>query len=154
MPVEAVGEKLIMQKSPSLGIAAWSDPALGERDSGPIDSERRMRKRQERALGGHDTVDDEDCEDQNVQIIRLIAALGSKDSGRRPILSAMAAKQRVSSEQEIDNLLSGMVERRFQLPAYSRNVLSDIGLGDAIAPLNLFEVVGGAVIGGRFVERP
>ena len=30
------------------------------------------------------------------------------------------------------------------MPAYLRNVLSDIGLSDAIAPLNLFEVVGGA----------
>ena len=30
------------------------------------------------------------------------------------------------------------------MPAYLRNVLGDIGLGDAIAPLNLFEVVGGA----------
>ena len=30
------------------------------------------------------------------------------------------------------------------MPAYLKNVMSDIGSGDAIAPLNLFEVVGGA----------
>ena len=37
-----------------------------------------------------------------------------------------------------------MAERRLQVPAYLRNVLSDIGLGNAIAPLNIFEVVGDA----------
>ena len=142
MPVGAVDEKLIMQKSLPLGIAGWSDPALGVRDDGLIDSERRMRERQERALGGHDNVDDEDTENQSVQIIRLIAAFGSKDSGRRAILSAMAAKQGVSSDHEIDDLLSGTAERRLQVPTYLRNVLSDIGLGDVIAPLNFFELVG------------
>ena len=85
MPVEVVDEKLILEKSPSLGSAGWSDPALGVRDNGLIDSERRMRERPERTLGGHDIVDDEGVEDQNVQIIRLIAALGSKNSGRQAI---------------------------------------------------------------------
>ena len=79
-----------------------------------------------------------------LQIIRLIAALGNKDSGCRAILSAMAAKQGVSSEQDIDDLLSGTAKRRLQVPAYLRNVLSDIGLGDSIAPLNLFKLVGDA----------
>ena len=95
-----------MEKSPSLGIAGWSVPYLELRDYGFIDSERRMREQQERFLSGH-VVDDEDTEDQNVQIIRRIAALGNKDSGRRAILSAMAAKQGVSSDQDIDDLLSG-----------------------------------------------
>ena len=40
--------------------------------------------------------------------------------------------------------MNGTSERRLQVPAYLRNVLSDIGLSDAIAPLNIFEVVGGA----------
>ena len=71
MPVEAVDEKLIWEKSPSLGIAGWFDSALGVRDNVINDSELRMRERQERTLGGHDIVDDEGAEDQNVQIIRL-----------------------------------------------------------------------------------
>ena len=143
MPVEAVDEETIMKKSPSLGVAGWPDPYLEIRDYGLIASERRMREQQERSLSGH-IVDDEGTEDQNVQVIRLIAALGNKDSGRRAILSAMAAKQGVSSEQDIDDLMNGTSARRLQVPAYLRNVLSDIGLSDAIAPLNLFEVVGGA----------
>ena len=28
LPLKAVDEKLILEKSPSLGIAGWSDPAL------------------------------------------------------------------------------------------------------------------------------
>ena len=81
MPVEAVDERIITEKSPSLGIAGRSDPNLEIRDHGLIDSERRMREQQERSLSGH-IVDDEGTEDQNVQIIQLIAALGNKDSGR------------------------------------------------------------------------
>ena len=110
MYVESVDEKLIMKKSPSLGMAGWSDPYLELRDYGLIDSERRMREQQGRSLSGH-VIDDENMEDQNVQIIRLIAALGKKDSGRRAVLSAMVAKQRVSSEQDIDDLLSGTAKR-------------------------------------------
>ena len=102
-----------------------------------------MREHQERALGGHGRADDEDVENQNVQSIKLISALGSRDSGRRAILTATAAQQGVSSDQEIDDLMSGTAERRLQVPAYLRNVLSDIGLGDATSSLNLFEVIGG-----------
>ena len=54
LPFEAVDKKLILQKSSSLGIAGWSGPDLTVRDNGLIDSERRMRKRQERSLGGSD----------------------------------------------------------------------------------------------------
>ena len=39
--------------------------------------------------------------------------------------------------------MSGTAERRLQVPAYFRNLLGDIGLGNALAPLNLFEVSGG-----------
>ena len=53
---------VILQKSPSLGIAGWSEPDLTVRDYGLIDSERRMRERQERSLGGSDLADDEDIE--------------------------------------------------------------------------------------------
>ena len=134
MPLEAVDGKLILEKSPSLGIAGWSDPTLPVRDNGINDSERRMRERQEHALRGHDRVNDEDVENHNVQIIRLIPALGSRDSGRRAILTAMAAKHCVSSDQQIDDLMSDTAQRRLQVPAYLRDVLCDIGLGDALSP--------------------
>ena len=112
-----------MMYSPSLGIAGWSDPALVVLDNGLVDSERRMRERHERSLGGRDVCDDEDVEGQNVQVIRLIAALGEKDSGRRAILKAMALKQGMFSDEDVDDLLNGSSERRLHVPAYLRDVL-------------------------------
>ena len=81
--------------------------------------------------------------DQNVHIIKLISALGNKDSGRRTILKAMPANQGISSDEDINDLMSGSAERRLHVPAYLRNVMKDIGLGEVMAPLNLSEIVGG-----------
>ena len=52
VPVEAVNADIILERSPSLGIAGWSDPALMVLDNGLVDAERRMRERHERSLGG------------------------------------------------------------------------------------------------------
>ena len=82
-----------------------------------------MRERQERAHGDYERADDEDAENQNVQIIKLISALGGKDGGRRAILKAMAVKQGISSDQDIDDIMNGSAERRLQVPAYLRNVM-------------------------------
>ena len=85
--------------------------------------------------------DDEDVENQNVQIIQLIAALGEKDSGRRVVLKDMAMNQGMFSDQDVDDLLEGSSGSRLHVPAYLRNALQDIGLGEAMAPLNLFEII-------------
>ena len=132
---------LIVERCPFLGIVGWSDPALVVLDNGLIDSERGMRTQQERVVGGRDVCDDGDVENQNVQIIKLIAALGEKDSGRRAIPKAMAVKRGMFSDQDVDDLLDGSSERRSHAPAYLRKVLQDIGFGEVIAPLNLFEIV-------------
>lgn len=92
-------------------------------------------------VGGRDVCDDKDVEGQNIQIIKLIAALGNKDSGRRAILKAMALKQGMFSDEDVDALINGSSERRLQVPAYLREVLRDIGLGETLAPLNLFEIL-------------
>ena len=52
-----------------------------------------MRERQGRSLGGIGDNDCDEIQDQNVQVVMLIAALGAHDNGRRTILKAMAAKQ-------------------------------------------------------------
>ena len=67
-----------------------------------------------------------------MKIIQLIAALGEKDSGHRAILKAMAMKQGMFSDQDVDDLLDGSSDRRIHVPAYLRNVLQDIGLGEAL----------------------
>ena len=100
-----------------------------------------MRERQERSLGGRGDSDCDDIQDQNVQIVKLIAALGAGDNGRRTILKAMAAKQGIDSEAAED-ILDGRSDRKIHVPAYLRSTLQDIGLGEVMAPLNLFEIVG------------
>ena len=42
-----------------------------------------------------------------MQVLQLIAVLGEKDAGRKAILKAVAGKQGVSSEYDIDRLLDG-----------------------------------------------
>ena len=105
-----------------MGIAGWSDPDLTVRDNGVIDSERRKRGWQGRSLGGSDLADDEDIENHNVQIIKLISALGNKDRGRRAILKAMADKYGLLSDHDIDQLLEASPDRKIQVPAYMRNI--------------------------------
>ena len=47
----------------------------------------------------------------------------------------MVVKQGISSDQDIDDLLDGSSKRQIQLPAYLRNLLRDIGLGEVMAPV-------------------
>ena len=53
----------------------------------------------------------------------------------------MAVKQGMFSDQDVHDLLDASSERRIHVPAYLRIVLQDIGLGEVMAPLNLFEIV-------------
>ena len=126
--METVTIDLILERAPSLGIGGWSDQYLEVRDKGLIDSEQRMRECQDRSLGGHGDHGSDDVQDQNVQIVKLIAALGAKENGRRIIPKAMAAKRGID-EQGADNILDGTSDRKLHVPAYLRSVLQDIGLG-------------------------
>ena len=55
----------------------------------------------------------------------------------------MAAKQGIDSEAAED-ILDGRSDRKIHVPAYLRSTLQDIGLGEVMAPLNLFKIVGPA----------
>ena len=111
IPREAVTAKLILERAPSLGIDGWADNYLEIRDNVLIQSERRMRERQERSLAGSGDSNCDDIQTQNVQIVKLIAALGAKDNGRRTILKAMAAKQSIDS-QIAEDIIDGISDRR------------------------------------------
>ena len=141
IPREAVNAELILERAPSLGINGWADSYLDIRDNGLIQSERRMRERQERSLGGNGDSDCHDIQDPNVQIVKLIVALGAEDNGRRTIFKAMAAKEGIDS-QITEGILDGISDRKILVPAYLRSTLQDIGLGEVMAPLNLFEICG------------
>ena len=58
-----VDEDLIMRRSPSLGIAGWSDPHLVVRDYGEIDRDRR-------AKGHHEGARPRDDRRRSVQALR------------------------------------------------------------------------------------
>ena len=45
--------------------------------------------------------------DDNLQVVRLIAAMGTGDSGRRAILKAVAMKQGIVEENAIEDLING-----------------------------------------------
>ena len=136
-----VDEQLIMSKSPSLGIAGWSDPDLVVRDYADIERERLQRERQ--VWWSFDLpAAAENVEDHNVKVLQLISILGEKDAGRNAILQALAQKQGFSQE-DVEEIQSGASQKKLQVPAYMRGVLSDIGLAGALAPLNVMEVIGG-----------
>ena len=106
IPHEEVTTGLILEKAPSLGIAGWADEYVEIRDNGLIASERRMRERQERSVGGSGDDSQDEVQDQNIQVVRLIAALGAQDNGKKTIIKAMAAKQGIDSE-DAEDILEG-----------------------------------------------
>ena len=66
MPRKAVTAELILERAPSLGIAGWAHDHVEIRDNVLIQSERRMRERQERTLGGIGDNDYDEIQGQNV----------------------------------------------------------------------------------------
>ena len=49
-----------------------------------------------------------------------------------------------ASSAAAEDILDGRSDRKIHVTAYLRSTLQDIGLGEVIAPLNLFEIVGPA----------
>ena len=87
--------------------------------------------------------EDSGSEEQNVQVLQLIAALGEKHAGRHAILRALALRQDFS-EQEITMLQEGSTSRKLRVPAYMWSTLADMGLSESIVPLNIMEVAAGS----------
>ena len=75
-----------------------------------------------------------------MQVARLIVALGEDDSGRRAILQAIAAKQGIVSEHELDRLAEYFADEMLRVLAHLRGALCEIGLQGTLAPINLFEI--------------
>ena len=71
MPVEDVNQELIYARFPLLGIASWSDPRLVVLDHVVIERERRSRDSRRVCLPFHDTIEADDVESQNVQVLQF-----------------------------------------------------------------------------------
>jgi hypothetical protein len=128
-----------MELSPSLGIQGWSSTSV--LDYEVIAVEKQARERQQCWSFNDDS--DQSIEHQNIQVLRLIAALGEKHAGRVAIVKALAGKQGMAMD-EAESLAEGHSDQRLRVPSYMRDTLREIGLGDTLAPLNVMEVVGGA----------
>ena len=77
------------------------------------------------------------AEDHNEQVARLINALGESGARRRAILRAIATRQGINDEDEIEDIHHGRSERKLDAPLGLREALGIIGLGQTLVPINL-----------------
>ena len=69
--------------------------------------------------------------------MKIIASLGESGAGRRAILRAVAARQGIESDEEIEGMLDGKTESKIDVPVGLRGAFHSIGLGHAMSPVNL-----------------
>ena len=75
--------------------------------------------------------------DHNAEIAKLIDKLGAFGAGRRAILKAIAEQQGVNDEDELERLIDGSSSVKLKVPLSMRPILQDVGLGKALAPINV-----------------
>jgi len=81
--------------------------------------------------------------DSNVQVAKLIVALGENDKGRMAILKAVAERQGIVGETALQELISGRAkpEDRLRVPSHLRVAMCEIGLHEALLPINVITTV-------------
>ena len=77
---------------------------------------------------------------RNDQVIKLIDALGKHGAGRRSVLKAVAERQGITDDDELERLYSGKSKVRSGIPPGLRRALRDIGLGDLLPAVNILTV--------------
>ena len=118
--VNEVTQQIVEEFGSSLGIAGWSSPDLRLLNYGDIEAEKRDRERAQSTSGccaignGIDGgveggLDDGAIatEEHNRQVIKLIDALGQTGAGKRAVVRAIAAKQGINDEDELEKLYAG-----------------------------------------------
>ena len=132
----------------SLKVPGWAEGFVA--DLSAVDSERRaydeyvdeqmgLRTHSCCAIGSPDTPSGAGtaAEDHNEQVAKPINALGESGAGRRAILRAIATRQGIDDEDEIEDIFRGMSERKLDAPPGLREALGCIGLCQVLAPVNL-----------------
>ena len=136
-----MNEWLIMYRSPSLGIAGWSHPDLVVLDDDEIDKERRDRERLRepgaRWTFGVQTEDERKSEKHSVQVVKFISALGESGAGRRAVLKDVADRRGIDDPDDLEKLFGGKSDVDLKIPTDLRAAMQGIGLGDALAPINV-----------------
>ena len=90
---------------------------------------------------GNSDEEQETSDDHNRQVIKLIEMLGQTGDGRRAVVKALAAKQGIEGDDELEELYSGRSEQKLVVPRGMRDTLRSIGLDAILAPVNLITAV-------------
>ena len=80
---------------------------------------------------------DSSAEKHNDEVAKIIGVLGGTGVGRRAILKAVAGRQGITSDDELERLYEGKSEAKLKVPKSLRSELQSIGLGELLAPLNI-----------------
>ena len=89
------------------------------------------------AFGKHDGEALSDASSHNEQILKVIDTLGKHGSGRRAIVRAIAEKQGIVDEDQLQLLYSGSPGIKLKVPNALRQTLENAGFGDVLAPVNI-----------------
>jgi hypothetical protein len=142
-PVEEVTLEFVEEFGSSLGVAGWADPNLRLLDYAAIENER-LASCCSIGSGDNEFEDEEQgaSDAHSRQVIKLIDILGQTGAGRRAVVKALAAKQRIEGDDELEEVYSRKSEHKLVVPRSMRDTLRSIGLGDILAPLKLIIAVG------------
>jgi hypothetical protein len=149
-PVEDVSRETVEEFGSSLGIAGWSDPNLRLRSYEAIEREKADREQRETMSGccairsgdgaydgGVESDAEKAAEEHNCQVIKLIDMLGRTGMGKRAVVKAIATKQGISDEDELEKLYAGKSDQKLSVPRSLRATMQSIGLGELLAPVNI-----------------
>ena len=124
----------------SLGIVGWSEETVLDYDA--IDNEKANRSDGNCCAFGHAEDVDAGLQQHNENVVKLIEALGQSGAGRRAILKAIAERQGVTDEAQLEDMYAGKGDVKLHVPMNMRRVLREVGLGDALAEINILTVSG------------
>ena len=81
------------------------------------------------------SLDDDGVRDDshNLEVAKLIETLGKCGSGRRAIVKAIAERQGIVDEDQLEGLYAGSSDVKLRVPTHLRLVLREIGLGNVLA---------------------
>ena len=95
---------------------------------------------------GGDGIFDDGAAKHNLQVLQMIEALGKHGSGRRAVVKALAARQGIVDEDQLELLYSGAPGVKLKVPYLLRQTLEKVGLGNVLAPVNILTVADPAEI--------
>lgn len=79
-------------------------------------------------------------DEHNRQVAALTGHLGMTGEGRRAVIRAVAERQGITEDDELEKMFDGRSTSKLRVPIEMREVMRDIGLGDLLVPVKLVTV--------------